>query len=357
MLAPRTILAVGAIALLAALRPARADGAGSGPERPIVGAVLAIDITVGDLDRAVAFYTSVLDFRVVEEAEVAGGDWERLRAVFPLRMRTARLRLGEEEVMLTECLAPEGRPIPADARSNDASFQHIAIVVSDMDRAYARLREAGVRHASSGPQRLPDWNPNAGGIEAFYFKDPEGHVLEVIRFPEGKGDPRWRRAQGAPGSADAPIFLGVDHTAIVVRDTEASLRFYRDALGLTVAGASENHGPEQERLNAVFGARLRITALRAAHGPGVELLEYLAPSTGRPADGGACACDLAQWRTRFATADAAAAERAALGAAGDLLSPGVIRLEGADLGFTEAVLLRDPDGHAIEFVEPVGGLR
>ncbi len=50
-----------------------------------------------------------------------------------------------------------------------------------------------------------------------------------------------------------------------------------------MAGTSENHGLEQERLNNVFGARLRITALRAARGPGVELLEYLAPRTW-PAD-------------------------------------------------------------------------
>ena len=77
------------------------------------------------------------------------------------------------------------------------------------------------------------------------------------------------------------MFLGIDHTAIVVTDTEASLRFYRDLLGLHVAGESENYGVEQEHLNNVFGARLRITALRASSGPGIELLEYLAPRDGR----------------------------------------------------------------------------
>ena len=78
------------------------------------------------------------------------------------------------------------------------------------------------------------------------------------------------------------LFLGIDHSAIVVADTDASLRYYRDTLGLKVAGGSENYGIEQERLNNVFGARLRITALRAERGPGVELLEYLAPRSGRP---------------------------------------------------------------------------
>ena len=79
-------------------------------------------------------------------------------------------------------------------------------------------------------------------------------------------------------AATDKLFLGIDHTAIVISDTDASLRFYRDVLGLQVVGESENYGPEQERLNNVFGARLRITSLRAASGPGVEFLEYLAPA-------------------------------------------------------------------------------
>src|SRR5437762_4842351 len=51
---------------------------------------------------------------------------------------------------------------------------------------------------------------------------------------------------------------------------------------MRVAGESENYGTEQEHLNNVFGARLRITALRAAAGPGIEFLEYLTPRDGRP---------------------------------------------------------------------------
>ena len=50
---------------------------------------------------------------------------------------------------------------------------------------------------------------------------------------------------------------------------------------MKVAGESENYDTEQEHLNGVFGARLRITALRADEGPGIELLEYLAPRDGR----------------------------------------------------------------------------
>ncbi|HSB13892.1 MAG TPA: VOC family protein, partial [Bryobacteraceae bacterium] len=176
---------------------------------PLVTAVDSIGLTVSDLDRSVEFYAKVLSFEKVSEGEVAGEDFEHLHGVFGLRLRTARMRLGDEFIELTEYLAPRGRPAPADARSNDRWFQYIAIIVSDMHKAYQWLRQNKVQHSSPGPQRLPDWNRNAGGIEAFYFRDPDGHPLEILAFPPDKGDPKWRR------SADK-LFLGIDHTAIVV---------------------------------------------------------------------------------------------------------------------------------------------
>src|ERR1041385_4231969 len=104
------------------------------------------------------------------------------------------------------------------------------------------------------------------------------------------------RNKGKPESG-FPLFLGIDHTAIVVSDTEKSLAFYRDLLGLRVAGESENYGVEQEHLNQVFGARLRITGLRAEHGPGIEFLEYITPPGGRPLPADAKANDLVFWNT------------------------------------------------------------
>jgi catechol 2,3-dioxygenase-like lactoylglutathione lyase family enzyme len=208
-----------------------------------------------------------------------------------------------------------------------------------MDRAYARLRERGVSHASTGPQRLPDWNPNAGGISAFYFRDPDGHFLEILQFPAGKGEARWQDRSA--------LFLGIDHTAIVSRDTERSLAFYRDGLGMTIAGGAENYGVEQEHLNNVFGVRLRITTLKAAQGPGVELLEYLAPRDGRPAPLDLHANDLAHWQTTIVAAAPAALLRSTFG--GWLVSPDVVMLP-ASTGFARGLLVRDPDAHGVRVV-------
>jgi catechol 2,3-dioxygenase-like lactoylglutathione lyase family enzyme len=321
-----------------------------GAEPRPVARVDAIGMTVSDMDRAIDFYSKVLTFEKISDREVAGDDFERLQGVFGSRLRIVRMRLGGELIELTEYLAPRGRPIPADSRSNDLWFQHIAIIVSDMDAAYRKLREHKVQHASPGPQRLPDWNPNAGGIEAFYFKDPDGRPLEILEFPEGKGNPKWRKL-----ATSGALFLGIDHTAIAVSDTEESLEFYRDRLGLEVIGHSENYGPEQERLNNVFGARLRITALRAEEGPGIEFLEYLSPGGGRPMPADERANDLIHWQTILESPEAREVAAELLEAGSPFVSPGVVAIDEPGYLFPEGFLVRDPDGHVLQVMQAVTG--
>jgi catechol 2,3-dioxygenase-like lactoylglutathione lyase family enzyme len=333
----RTLIVVAA--LVAWWLPPAAPRAASWP---IAQSVEAVGMTVSDMERSVAFFANVLTFEKVADFEVAGPEYDRLQGVFGTRMRVVRMRLGAEQIELTEYLAPRGRPIPVDSRSNDHWFQHVAIIVSDMDAAYARLRQHKVEHASPEPQRLPDWNAAAGGIKAFYFKDPDGHPLEVLQFPAGKGDPRWHTGSGR-------LFLGIDHTAIVVSDTDDSLKFYRDLLGLRVAGESTNYGPEQERLNNVFGARLHITALRAAAGPGIEFLEYLTPRNGRPAIG-IESNDLAHWETTVTSTDANAAFAVLRQARVFFVSPSVATLPD-EARFRKGILVQDPDGHAVKVVQ------
>jgi catechol 2,3-dioxygenase-like lactoylglutathione lyase family enzyme len=348
------VIAVAAIWILGAPRLVGAAPTAASPSRAVaarvvpsdarpariaaVTAVTAVAIPVSDMRRALEFYTRVLPFEVVADREVAGDRYEQLYGVFGVRVRAVRLRLGDEAVELVQFLAPRGRALPEDSRANDGWFQHVALIVSDLDAAYAHLRRHDVEHASSGPQVLPSWNPNAGGIGAFYFRDSEGNFLEVLHFPAGKGDPRWQDARGR-------LFLGIDHTAIVVADTERALRWYRDALGLRVAGNSENYGTEQEHLNNVFGARLRITALRAASGPGIELLEYLTPRTGRPTPADTRANDRWAWQIWLATRSPLDVAWRVAAAEGAVASSADVALDDA-LGLARAVLLRDPDGHA-----------
>ncbi len=297
----------------------------------------AIGLTVNDLGRVLPFYTNTLPFELVSVSEASGKAQDELLGLKSVKLRVATLKLGDERITLAEHLGKKGRPIPPDSRSFDRWFQHIAIVVSDMDKAYARLLAHKVTHVSTAPQTLPEWNKDAGGIKAFYFRDPEDRVLEIIWFPPGKGNPKWQAAGEDTGTPR--IFLGIDHTAIVVSDTDKSLAFYRDQLGFKVAGGAHNYGPEQEHLNQVFGARLRITALKAERGPGIEFLEYIAPPGGRDLPPDAKANDLVFWNTQLVVDDATSLVNS--------LRSGGTKFVSKHNASSNAQIFRDPDGHAV----------
>ena len=314
------------------------------PRPSLVRAVESVGMTVADADRSIDFYSKVLSFQKISDVELEGSDYERLEGVFGLHMRVVRMRLGDETIELTEYLAPKGRQVATDSHSNDRWFQHLAIITGDMDRAYAWLRENRVPQVSSAPQTLPAYIRPAVGIRAFYFEDPDGHPLEILEFPADKGNPKWHRG-------NEKLFLGIDHTAIVVANTSASLAFYRDLLGFHVVGESENYGPEQEHLANVFGARLRITSLRSTEGPGVELLEYLTPGDGRVMPADEHANDLVHHQTRLLTDDIEAIVTALQAKRYPLLSSGIVPLPNAEIEFHWAVIVRDPDGHAMELAK------
>jgi catechol 2,3-dioxygenase-like lactoylglutathione lyase family enzyme len=305
--------------------------------------VESIGMTVSDMDRAVAFY-SALTFQKISDVEVFGDEVEHLEGVFGARMRIVRMQLGNEYLDLTQYLAPPGRPIPADSRSNDLWFQHIAIVVGDMDQAFDKLRALKVQFVSTGPQTLPPSIKAAAGIKAFYFRDPDQHNLEIIYFPPGKGDPRWQ------DKADK-LFLGIDHTAIGISNTDASLKFYRDLLGLRKAGESENFGTEQEHLNQVFGAHLHITGMRSDAGPGIEFLEYLTPRDGRPRPADVHANDIVHWQTTIATDDVEALAKKLRDAHVGFVSTGIIVIPNDKSGFSKGTLVSDPDGHDLLLIQ------
>lgn len=292
------------------------------------GRVLRLDRVsrnVADLDSMVAFYREALDFQWCGKGRIDTPGWAELMGLPGASARTARLRLGAQELELV-ALDPPGRPYPAQATAADLCFQHLAIVVSDMPAAYARVCRHAIHPISQGgPQTLP---PNTGSVSAFKFRDPEGHPLELIHFPAGVGAPCWQDAAG--------LFLGIDHSAIAVADAQVSVAFYA-AMGWRAAGRSRNRGPAQDRLDGLPDADVDVVGLESTEGgpPHLELLGYRVPQ-GRSLQPPAAGNDLVADRLVLAVEDLPA-----------LLSglPGdgyLHRIDGR-----EAAFLRDPSGHRL----------
>jgi catechol 2,3-dioxygenase-like lactoylglutathione lyase family enzyme len=300
-------------------------------------------MTVSHLDKAVKFYEEALGFRKVDERTVVDRNMDALTGVFGTRVRMATLKLGDESIMLEQYVAPGGQLIPADGRSNDLWFQHFAIVVSDMGKAFEHVSRFGVASISSAPQTIPASNKAAAGIKAYKFKSPDGHPLEMLYFPPDKGNPKWQDK--------SKLFLGIDHSAIAVSDTERSTRFYQDLVGLKVAGGSLNMGMTQEQLDNAFGAVVRITGLRPdlPHSPGLEFLQYLTPAGGRPAPQGLKPNDLVLTRTVVQVSDLEGLAQKLQAHNVTFISPSVVALSGQD--WTKGLMVKDPDGHAVLLVE------
>ncbi|MBW6489971.1 MAG: VOC family protein [Lentimicrobium sp.] len=309
-----------------------------------ISAVNSVSITISNMDEAIEFYTRVLPFQKDTLLILKGKNVQQFFNIqdTSLTIEIARLHLGEEQIELMEfhSVTDTGRKIPTDSQSNDLWFQHIAIVVSDMDKAYQLLLDNDVTHVSTFPQTLPDYLSAAAGISAFYFRDPDGHNLELIHFPEGKGNPKWQN------NGDK-LFLGIDHTAIGIESTKASLKFYKDILGLDIAGESENYGSEQEHLNQVFGARLQITGLTAGSGIGLEFLDYIAPPGGRPYPADTKATDIWYWHTSLKVNDAEMMYNKILATDARLISTGIINFNSSETGIHQGFIISDPDGHAL----------
>jgi len=294
-----------------------------------------IVVTVSDLQRTERFYHDGLGFETVDRGELAGDGFAHLVGVPSAKAKTLIMQVGAERVRFVQYLQP-GRRYPEDSRSPDLWFQHFAIIVSDMDKAYARLKAVRFEAISNnGPVTLP---PQNGDVKAFKFRDPDGHPLELLYFPPGQGRAVWHRPT-------KKLFLGIDHSAIGVSDSDRSKGLYERLLGMSIAYQGINRGPSQEHLDGTFGAVVRITGLRptATDGAGVEFLEYLTPPTGRPAPPDARSNDLAHVELEFTVKDLDGLVSSLRAAHTPFVSPDVVELTGR----IRAAMVRDPDGHAI----------
>jgi catechol 2,3-dioxygenase-like lactoylglutathione lyase family enzyme len=223
-------------------------------------AIRSFQLVTPDPARLVRFYAALgftpgeAEAIPAEEMRVlglAGGGWRQ------------PLRLGGSLIELDRFDAP-GRPYPSDATAADLVFQHLALVTDDAAAAWARAQAAGaVPISRDGPVTLP---ASSGGVTAVKFRDPDGHPLELLRFPPG-ANADWT-GRGV---------MGIDHSAIAVADAAASRRFYAGH-DLTEGKPTLNEEPGQVALDGLDGAVADVVPLRpATKPPHLELLCYRHP--------------------------------------------------------------------------------
>ncbi len=296
--------------------------------------LIRVSITVSDLPAASAFYRDWLGLEVGPEQTLGDPAWNSLLGLEEgTAARAAEVTIGQHVVKLV-AFDPPGAPYPTMRASNDQWFEHVALATGDINAVWQRLEGGSPGEVTEGgPVLLPS---NTGGVTAFKFRDPEGHPLELIAFPQGVGDPVWQ----APGSG----ILGYDHTAIAVMDLDRSVAFYTGLLGFYEGGRTLNTGPEQDHLDGLMGCEVDVVALQPAvvATPHVELLHYRTPP-GRTLTAQVRANDVASVRQVHQVDDLDALVGRLKEAGTTFVSPGVVTLKSGG----RAAAVRDPDGHMI----------
>lgn len=239
---------------------------------PSVHGLSRFGLTTQHVERLVRFFVGVFDCHEVARERCSGVAFERLMGVRG-GATSVTLRLGIASIEMLEFDHP-GNSYAPNLSPFDNEFQHFALVVDDMGIAFSRLSSVGGWSAIStaGPQRLP---ARSGGVTAFKFRDPDGHPLELLSFPQGQVPDHWRN------QPSGRLFLGVDHSAVSCANAGRSIDFYRQ-IGLKVTARSFNQGIEQQCLDGIPTPQLDVIALApAVAAPHVELLCYRHRDAGR----------------------------------------------------------------------------
>lgn len=113
-----------------------------------------IGIKTVDMDQAVAFYSNVLGFKLMQR--IKPGDVE---LIF--------MNLGETVIELVE--------INDQRKFEDGVVNHLALRVEDIFRAVAWLKEHRVECINEEPRQME------GGRYNFFFRGPSGEKLELFQ--------------------------------------------------------------------------------------------------------------------------------------------------------------------------------
>jgi catechol 2,3-dioxygenase-like lactoylglutathione lyase family enzyme len=227
--------------------------------------IVRFSLTTVDALALAAFYENAFECVRISSYRQQGSVFEELMGVRGGADRIT-LALGDQIIELLQFDQP-GAPYPEAATASDLCFQHFAIVVPDMARAWQRLcaLKAWSAITTGGPQKLP---VASGGVTAFKFRDPEGHPLEFLMFPQGRSPAKWQNHK------ENGLCLGIDHSAISISNADAALRFY-GSLGLTKTICTQNKGLSQDALDGLTKVDVEVMTLEASVStPHLELLAY-----------------------------------------------------------------------------------
>jgi uncharacterized protein len=136
-----------------------------------------LTLGVGDLERALAFYRA-LGF---ESSGVIGTQYEGDETTPAGAAAMFELRNGLVLALYPRTELAKDANVPLEPLTGAFSIGHLVSSKADVDAVLARAEAAGAT-LTDEPHERP-W-----GIYSGYFRDPDGHLWEIIWNPRQSGD-------------------------------------------------------------------------------------------------------------------------------------------------------------------------
>ena len=133
----------------------------------MVGRIYHVGLTVSDLERSIAFYRDVLGLEFQGEIFMEGEETDKMFRRVNCKARVAYLN-GSKAV--------EAPPVELIQFVNN----EVCFYTDDIDSAYKHLVDNNVECLSE-PQYFDFRADGFGESRAFYFRDPDGIILEMMQ--------------------------------------------------------------------------------------------------------------------------------------------------------------------------------
>lgn len=148
----------------------------------MVGRIYHVGLTVSDLDRSVIFYRDILGLEFQGEILMVGEETDKMFHKKNCKARVAYLNgsknMEAPPVELIQFVDNAVNNVRSDLFTT--SISELCFYTDDIDLVYKNLIENNIECLSE-PQYFDFTAQGFGKSKAFYFKDPDGIILEMMQ--------------------------------------------------------------------------------------------------------------------------------------------------------------------------------
>lgn len=147
----------------------------------MIGQIYHVGLTVTDMEQSLKFYRDILGLRMRGEIWMEGKETDAMFQKSDCKARVVYLNGSEEisapPVELIQFVGTDVEKTPGDLFRT--SISELCFYTEDAQKVYEHLQTHGVE-CLSAPQEFDFRRDGMGMSKAFYLKDPDGIILEIM---------------------------------------------------------------------------------------------------------------------------------------------------------------------------------